>query len=116
MATALSKKDPRDVGGRYDLVARLGHGGAGAVYQATDRTTGGTVAVKVLNSVYADDPTIQSRFAQEFEAAARLDHPNIVRVLDFGAERPRPYLVMEYVEGRSLTDLIEEAGRMAEAA
>jgi predicted ATPase/predicted Ser/Thr protein kinase len=86
----------------------LGRGSMGEVYRATDTHTGEPVAVKALNpGVVARDPSILGRFAREGEALRRLDHPNIVRMIAALEDEGRHYLVMEYVAGGSLQDLLE---------
>jgi serine/threonine protein kinase len=88
--------------GDYELLELLGRGGMAAVFKG--RKTGSTelVAVKVLPAQKTGNPLRMKRFEQEFRAASRLDHPNIVKVLDFGTAKNVPYLVMELVEGPSL--------------
>jgi serine/threonine protein kinase len=100
--------------GRYDLDERIGKGGMGAVYRGRDRETGAVVAVKILGRALAGDPQTLARFAQEFTAAQKLDHPNIVRCLDAGADGESHYFVMEYVEGLSLGDAVRKNGKMSE--
>ncbi|MEQ4498354.1 serine/threonine-protein kinase, partial [Nocardioides kribbensis] len=102
-----------DDAGRYRLDARIATGGMGAVWRATDTTLGRTVAVKLLKSEYADDPSFRSRFETEARHAASLHHPHIAAVYDFGEAQsadgsgvPRPYLVMELVEGQPLSALL----------
>jgi serine/threonine protein kinase len=113
MATALSSKDPTSVG-RYDLVELLGKGGMGAVYRGVDRESKETVAVKILNTNLAENPRLHYRFAQEFKSASKLDHPNIVRALDFGLDGALTFLVMEYVAGHSLGKMITRHGKLPE--
>jgi non-specific serine/threonine protein kinase len=85
----------------------LGRGGMGDVYRATDTQTGETVAVKALNpEILARDPTLLERFVREGEALRQLNHPNIVRMVAAVEEDGRHYLVMEYVGGGSLQDLL----------
>jgi serine/threonine protein kinase len=100
--------------GNYDLVEKIAEGGMGAIYRGRDRRTGQVVAVKVMPPHMAANPTLLKRFEQEFRAASRLDHPNIVRALDYGDTGTSPYLVMEYVEGESLGQKLEREGRMLE--
>jgi serine/threonine protein kinase len=100
--------------GNYDLLEKIAEGGMGAVYRARDRQSGRTVAVKLMPAHTAANPVLLKRFEQEFRAASRLDHPNIVRALDFGQHASTPYLVMEFVDGESLGKKIEREGRMTE--
>jgi len=93
---------------RYRLLAIIGEGGMAAVYRAQDIMLGRTVAVKVLHERRAKDGAFLSHFYREAQAAANLDHPNIVSVHDIGQDGNRHYIVMEYVEGRNLKELILE--------
>jgi serine/threonine protein kinase len=109
-----TSKKPRNAIGLYDLVEQVAEGGMGTVYRARHRETGDMVAVKVMTTNMTGNPVLLKRFEQEFHAARRLDHPNIVRALDFGQEAGVPYLVMEFVEGESLGQKIERDGRLSE--
>jgi serine/threonine protein kinase len=100
--------------GQYDVLSKVGEGGAGAVYKARHRDTGDVVALKVLPPHMAANPVVLRRFAKEFRATRLLDHPNIVRALDFGAAGT-PYLVMEFVEGISLGERLQNEGPLPEA-
>ncbi len=99
------------VAGRYHLVRMLGDGGMGAVYKAADQVLRRFVAIKLLHPKTAQNPASVERFQREARAAAAIGHPNIIEVLDFGREHERPYMVMEYLRGRSLAQVIsnEEA-------
>src|SRR5438477_4988828 len=88
--------------GSYDLVQKIAEGGMGAIYKGRHRETGQIVAIKVMPRHLANNSVLLRRFEQEFRAATQLDHPNIVRGLDFGNLGNMPYLVMEFVEGESL--------------
>jgi serine/threonine protein kinase len=101
--------------GNYDLLEKIAEGGMGAIYRGRNRTTGEVVAVKVMPPHTANNPTLLKRFEQEFRAASRLDHPNMVRALDYGHDGSTPYLVMEFVEGESLGQKIERDGALSEA-
>jgi len=91
----------------------LGRGGMGVVYRATDTQTGELVAVKALDpQIVAHDPAMLERFVREGEALRRLNHPNIVRMVAAIRENGRQYLVMEYVSGGSLEDLLKKQGRL----
>jgi serine/threonine protein kinase len=113
MAATKVKKGLTSIG-RYDFVATLGTGGCGTVYKARDRQTGGTVAVKILGVNLAEDPVLHYRFAQEFRSATKLEHPNIVRALDFALDGGVSYLVTEFVDGSNLGDVIADRGRLSE--
>ena len=104
----LSLRDGELVG-PYRLEGLLGQGGMGAVHRAVDERDGRAVALKLLHPSLRARPDFVSRFRREARAAAELDHPNIVRVLDFGIEDGVPFLAMELLEGRSL--LAEVAAR-----
>lgn len=97
-------------GRRYRVIEKIGSGGMADVYKAVDEVLGRTVAVKVLHSRYASDPTFVARFRQEAQAAANLSHPNIVNMYDWGRENDTYYIVMEYVKGTDLKTLITEKG------
>jgi serine/threonine protein kinase len=101
--------------GSYDLLEKIAEGGMGAIYRGRHRESGEVVAIKIMPSHTAGNPVLLKRFEQEFRAASRLDHPNIVRALDYGDTGQSPYLVMEFVEGESLGQKLEREGRMAEA-
>src|ERR1051326_6712674 len=87
--------------GNYDLLEKVAEGGMGTVYKGRNRQTGEIVAVKVVNSHMIGNETLLRRFEQEYKAAQQLNHPNIVRALDYGIEGSTPYLVMEFVDGES---------------
>ena len=95
---------------RYQLLEQIGTGGMAEVYRATDNLLGRTVAVKMLHPQYAKDPVFIERFRQEAQAAANLNQPNIVNVFDWGIEDSTYYIVMEYVEGMDLKDIILSGG------
>jgi serine/threonine-protein kinase len=105
---------PTDVGGRYRLDRRLGAGGMSTVFLAIDTVLERQVAVKLLAEHLADDEVFVMRFRHEALAAARLQHPNIVQVFDNGRDEAshRHYIVMEYVDGPSCSDLLREHGRL----
>jgi tRNA A-37 threonylcarbamoyl transferase component Bud32 len=94
---------------RYRLLSIIGEGGMATVYRAQDIMLGRTVAVKVLHERRADDEAFLARFYREAQAAANLDHPNIVSVYDIGQDDNLHYIVMEYIEGRNLKELILES-------
>jgi ABC-type oligopeptide transport system substrate-binding subunit/Tfp pilus assembly protein PilF len=98
---------------RYRLDAEIGRGSMGKVYRATDLHTGELVAVKALDpGVFARDPGILERFVREGEALRQLNHPNIVRMVAAVEDEGRHYLVMEYVAGGSLQDLLDVQGAL----
>ena len=98
--------------GRYVLVEQIGVGGMAIVYRAIDRNTGHSVAVKVLKSEFNRDAEFVSRFQREAEAASKMTHHNIVNLLDVGKEGEFRYLVLEYVSGNTLKDIIRQRGRI----
>ncbi len=97
---------------RYEIVARLARGGMAIVYRAHDRQLDRVVAVKVPRPEFARDPGFSEQFRREARAAARLSHPNVVAVYDSGEDRGLPWIVMEYVSGQTLRDLLERRGRL----
>jgi serine/threonine-protein kinase len=99
------------VAGRYRVLRKLGAGGMADVYLAEDATLGRRVAVKVLLGRYAGDAQFVERFRREAQAAARINHPNIVNIYDWGPVDGTYYIVMEYVEGETLKDHIRREGR-----
>jgi eukaryotic-like serine/threonine-protein kinase len=101
--------------GQYDLIDKVAEGGMGTVYKGRHRLTGETVAVKVVPPHIASNPVYFKRFEQEYNVARALDHPNIVRALDFGRDDGVPFLVMEFVEGESLGQRIDREQRLTEA-
>jgi len=101
----------RVLNGRYLIKEKVGAGGMSEVYLADDLSLVRPVAVKVLHPEFARDPGYIQRFRYEAQAAANLNHPNIVNVYDWGSEGDAYYIVMEYVEGRELKDLLREQGR-----
>ncbi len=113
MQPVTASPGPQVLGG-YELLEKLGEGGMGAVYRARKAAAGESVAVKLLPPQMGNDAVRLKRFEREFRAALRLDHPHLVKVLDFGSERGFHYLVMELVQGQSLGRHIEEKGALAE--
>ena len=101
------------VQGRYHVVRLLGDGGMGAVYKAADTVLRRFVAIKMLHPSTAENASAVERFVREARSSAAIGHPNIIDVLDFGYEKGRPYLVMEYLRGRSLSEAIAEEGRLS---
>ena len=97
---------------RYLLKEKIGSGGMADVYLADDQLLGREVAVKVLHAQYAADPSFIQRFRHEAQSAANLNHPNIVNIYDWGNEGELYYIVMEYVEGRDLKEILRSDGRL----
>ncbi len=102
------------IAGRYRLERRLGVGGMSTVHLAFDERLERPVAIKLLAEHLADDPTFVSRFRREALAAARLVHPNIVQVFDFGLDenQHQHFIVMEHVPGHSCAELLRDRGRL----
>ncbi len=97
---------------RYRLTDQIGMGGMAIVYRAVDLRTGHNVAVKVLRPEYNEDREFISRFQREAEAASKMTHHNIVNLLDVGMDGENRYLVMEYVQGKTLKAVIQERGKL----
>jgi beta-lactam-binding protein with PASTA domain/predicted Ser/Thr protein kinase len=119
----LVNESPRVLGNRYEVADLLGRGGMAEVHLGRDTRLGRTVAIKLLRTDLARDPIFQARFGREAQSAAALNHPAIVAVYDTGEETVTdhtgavialPYIVMEYVEGRTLRELLD--GRPLEVA
>src|SRR4051794_39760972 len=108
---------PSVLGERYEIGGVLGRGGRAEVHRGRDLRLGREVAVKVLRQDLARDPSSQVRFRREAQAAASLNHPAIVAVYDTGEDRTpqgaTPYIVMEYVEGETLRDVLRREGRLS---
>lgn len=98
---------------RYRLTEQIGMGGMAIVYRAVDLRTGHNVAVKVLRPELNADGEFISRFQREAEAASKMTHHNIVNLLDVGMDGENRYLVMEYVQGKTLKEVIQERGRLS---
>ena len=95
---------------RYEVTSRIGRGGMADVFLARDRLLDRPVAVKVLFAEFAADPSFVERFRREAQSAANLSHPNIVGVYDWGKQGSTYFIVMEYVNGRSLAEIIRSDG------
>ncbi|MCH5286337.1 MAG: Stk1 family PASTA domain-containing Ser/Thr kinase [Christensenellaceae bacterium] len=98
---------------RYRLVEQIGMGGMAIVYRAIDQRTGHSVAVKVLKPEFNKDAEFVSRFQREAEAASKMTHHNIVNLLDVGMDGENRYLIMEYVQGKTLKEVIREKGKLS---
>jgi serine/threonine-protein kinase len=98
--------------GRYRLVAQQGAGGMAVIYKAVDLSLGRTVAVKVLRPSLTNDRAFLDRFREEARAVANLSHPNIVTVHDFGNEGQAYYIIMEFIEGQNLKEIIKTFGAL----
>ncbi|MFC7880573.1 Stk1 family PASTA domain-containing Ser/Thr kinase [Streptomyces sp. NPDC057376] len=109
-------EEPRRLGGRYELGPVLGRGGMAEVYHAHDTRLGRQVAVKTLRADLARDPSFQARFRREAQSAASLNHPAIVAVYDTGEDYidnvSIPYIVMEYVDGSTLRELLHSGRKL----
>jgi eukaryotic-like serine/threonine-protein kinase len=101
---------------RYEIMRPLGHGAMAVVDLAHDRELGRDVALKRLAENLARDADLRERFVREGRLAARLGHPNIVRVYDVGEADGRPYIAMEHVDGETLADLLTRRGKLSAAA
>ena len=98
---------------RFEILSRIGEGGTGVVYKAKQITVDRTVAIKVLGAHVSSDPQWVKRFHNEARAAARLDHPNTVRMIDFGETKEGLlFIAMEYLHGRPLSDEISRLGKV----
>lgn len=102
----------RVVDGRYRVEQRLARGGMATVYEATDLRLDRTVALKIMHPGLAEDAAFVSRFVREAKSAARLSDPHVVAVYDQGEDDGVVYLVMEYVPGRTVRDVLRERGRL----
>jgi eukaryotic-like serine/threonine-protein kinase len=106
----MSDPGPTVFNGRYELHRRLGRGGMAEVFLARDQLLDRPVAVKVLFPEFATDPAFVERFRREATAAANLNHPNIVGVYDWGEADGTYFIVMEYVDGRTLSEILRDEG------
>ncbi len=106
--------DAKELGG-FRILSRLGQGGMGAVFKALQVSLDRVVAIKVLDKRFAAEPEFLARFRREARAAARLDHPNVVQVLDVGEEHGVHFIAMELIDGESALDRIKRLGPLREA-
>jgi serine/threonine protein kinase len=102
----------RTLGGKYKIYDKVGGGGMAEVYLARDITKGQIVALKILREQYTQGSDYVERFRREAESAMKLQHENICAVMDFGNEDNTYYMVMEFIEGKTLTNIIEHSGPM----
>ena len=105
-------EDPQLLAGRYEFVRFVARGGMSSVYLARDVRLDRPVAVKVLFAGLADNPSFVERFRREALAAARLNHPRIVRVYDSGQDSGTYFIVMEYIEGQTLSKVLKQEGAL----
>ncbi|MGP1674428.1 MAG: protein kinase domain-containing protein, partial [Candidatus Limnocylindrales bacterium] len=103
------------LGDRYRLVEPLGQGGMATIFRALDTQLGREVAIKLLRPEYLRDPDFSSRFRQEAQNAASLNHPNVVSVYDYGEDPSGPYIVMELVDGEDLATILRRNGALPPA-
>src|SRR6185295_7601884 len=94
--------------GKYTIVAKIGQGAMGEVYKALDPILNRNVAIKTMTAAIGEDPELRARFLREAQSAARLSHPNIVTLYDFGEDQGRVYMAMELLTGCDLKDLIKQ--------
>src|SRR3569832_291988 len=98
---------------RFEILERIGEGGTGVVYRAKQLSVDRTIAIKVLGAHVSTDPSWVKRFHNEARAASRRDHPNTVRLIDFGQTKEGlRFIAMEYLHGRSLAAEIVRLGKL----
>jgi beta-lactam-binding protein with PASTA domain/tRNA A-37 threonylcarbamoyl transferase component Bud32 len=102
----------RTYGGRYSVIERVGSGGMAEVYRTRDELLGREVALKVLHARFSEDRAFVERFKREAQAAANLNHPNIVSLFDYGADDGAYFIVMELIDGKSLSDILRDEGAL----
>lgn len=100
------------LGGRFEIQEMLGLGGMGAVYKAYDRDIDRVIALKCIRPELAKDPEITQRFTQELLLARQIAHKNVIRIFDVRDSGGLKFITMEYVEGRDLSSLVEEKGKL----
>jgi serine/threonine-protein kinase len=101
------------LGGRYEIIEKIGGGGMALVYKARCRLLDRYVAIKVLREEFTSDEEFIRKFRRESQAAAKLSHPNIVSIYDVGVEGDIYYIVMEYIKGKTLKEVIREKGKLS---
>ena len=102
--------DPTGRLGKYEIIAKIGHGAMGEVYKARDTVLDRFVAVKTMSAAVLGDPDLHQRFLREAQSAARLNHPNVVTLLEFGEDAGRVFMAMELLEGEDLKELLKRGG------
>jgi len=111
MSGAAPAADPlvgRLIDGKFEVESLIGRGGMGAVYRARQKNLRRAVAIKVLRTELLDDPSYAARFKREANAASQLDHPNLMRVIDFGEDSDLLYIAMELIDGRPLSAIMKD--------
>ncbi len=108
----MSENNRAVINDRYEIGKRIGRGGMAEIFQARDVLLDRPVAIKVLFPEFATDPAFVERFRREAQAAANLNHPNIVGVYDWGKVNNTYYIAMEYVNGRTLADILKQSGTL----
>ena len=98
--------------GRYEIIEKIGEGGMAVVYKAKDRLLNRYVAIKILRPEFTKDEQFIENFRKESQAAAGLSNPNIVNVYDVGREGNINFIVMELIDGKPLSQVIEEKGKL----
>ena len=104
--------DQKVLSDRYELGGVLGRGGMAEVYVGTDRVLGRRVAVKILADRFARDSSFVARFRREAQSAAALNHPNVVSVFDTGSDNGTHFIVMEYVQGKTLSEILRDGSAL----
>src|SRR5438445_6238107 len=104
--------DQKVLSGRYELGNVLGRGGMAEVYVGTDRVLGRRIAVKILADRFAKDSSFVARFRREAQSAAALNHPNVVSVFDTGSDDGTHFIVMEYVQGKTLSQVLRDGSAL----
>ena len=99
------------LGSRFTVQSVIGKGGMGTVFLGMDRFTGGEVAIKTLNEQYVRQPAVKARFISEAKLLFNVSHENIVNFLGYVEEQGYPFLIMEFVRGRTITKAVEDAGQ-----
>lgn len=100
--------------GNYVLIKKIAEGGMGSIFLGKSKTDDSYVAIKVMAAQYIHNPILVKRFEQEYRIAKKLEHPNLVRALEYGETEGKPFLVLEYVHGDSLGKILERQGRFDE--
>jgi eukaryotic-like serine/threonine-protein kinase len=101
---------PREVAGRYTVRSPIGEGAYSVTYRAIDNALQRDVAIKVLREQYAAHEGFDSRFEREARSAARISHPNVISVYDYGRQGHLPYIIMQFVDGPNLKEYVREEG------